>query len=475
LEVLAKNAVRYIDEKLDQIVAIADTIWEYAELCLHENKSAAILVENLLAEGFKVETGAGGIPSAIVAEWGSGKPVIGILAEYDALTNCSNKAVPFREPVVHDGPGHGCGHNLIGAASYAAAIGLKKEMEVQGVKGTVRFYGCPAEEGGAGKAFMARDGAFKDCDIALAYHPATINRVKWGSTLASDDTNFTFYGRSAHAAADPHNGRSALDAMQLMNIGMEFLREHMLPQTRIHYTITMGGGQPNVVPPEAQVWVRVRAADRDMLEDLWKRVVKCAEGAALMTETTVKVDRFKCIYNVLPNSVVAEVADECLHRVGPPKFAPQDYDFAAEISKSIDPAQKRTTLRRDGIPREWWDKYLLETVLPHPVAEPEPRGSDDAGDVSHCCPYGGVTTASLVMGTPGHSWQFTAQAGMGIGHAGMIAGAKALAETGYVLMTRPDLVEKAWAEFRERTGGREYRCAMSPDQKPAFHMYATKP
>ncbi len=473
MEALAKNAIRYIDQKRDQIVAISDKIWEYAELCLHENKSAAVLVENLRAEGFKVETGAGGIPSAIVAEWGSGKPVIGFLAEYDALTNCSQKAVPVQDPVVRDGPGHGCGHNLIGAASFGAAIGLKKEMETKGVKGTIRFYGCPAEEGGAGKAFMARDGVFKDCDIALAYHGASVNRVKFGSTLASDDTTFTFYGRSSHASGDPYNGRSALDALQLMNMGIEFLREHMPPRTRIHYTITKGGGQPNVVPPEAQGWVRVRAWNRDVLDALWERVCLCAKGAAMATETRVEIDRFKCIYSILPNYAVAAVVDEALQRVGPPTFTAKDREFAAEISKSIPKSVKEASMRRSDVPEEWWDKDLLEAVLPCPKTEPEPAGSDDAGDTSHCCPYGGVTMASNALGTPGHSWQFTSQAGMGIGHAGLIAGAKVLAEAAYAFMTNPELVEKAQAEFRKRMGGREYRSAM-PDAKPAFHMYETK-
>ena len=426
----------------------------------------------LKAAGFRVETGAGGMPTAIVAEWGSGKPVIGFLGEYDALSNVSQKPVPTRDPVIHDGPGHGCGHNLLGAAAYGAAIALKQQLAADGLSGTVRFYGCPAEENLSGKAFMARDGVFDDCDIALTWHPSAINRVRTGSSLANNAAYFTFFGRAAHAAGDPYNGRSALDAVQLMNMGAEFLREHMPPRSRLHYVITNGGGQPNVVPPEAQVWYLVRGARRDAVDELWERVIKCAAGAAEMTETTYELELIKAIYNVLPNRALEDVLEEAFKRVGPPRFTEADYQFAAEISKSVPAKQKENALRVGQVPEEWWEKHLNDQVLDRPGVEDEPRGSTDVGDVSWCCPTAQFGTACQAMGTPGHSWQYTAQAGMGIGHAGMLAAAKVLAEAGYVLMTDPDAVERAKQEFARRTEGRRYKCAMPPEQKPAFHVFA---
>jgi aminobenzoyl-glutamate utilization protein B len=421
-----------------------------------------------------VTTGAGGMPTAIVAEWGSGKPVIGFLAEYDALSNVSQKPVPDRDPVIPNGPGHGCGHNLLGAAALGAAIGLKHEMEQQGMAGTVRFYGCPAEENLSGKAFMARDGVFGDCDAALTWHPAAINRVRTGSSLANNAAYFTFYGRAAHAAGDPYNGRSALDAVQLMNMGVEFLREHMPPKSRAHYVITNGGGQPNVVPPEAQVWYLVRAARRDAVDDLWERIIKCANGAAEMTETTYRMELLKAIYNVLNNRVLEDVLDESFKRVGAPRFSAEDVAFAEAISKSVPAKQKENALREGQVPEEWWDKHLNDEVLERPTAEEEPRGSTDVGDVSWCCPTAQIATACQAMGTPGHSWQYTAQAGMSIGHKGMLTAAKVLAEAGYVLMTSPDTLAKARAEFEKRTEGKAYKCAMPPEQKPAFHVFAKK-
>ena len=443
-------------------------------MALHEDKSAAVLVAALQAEGFKVTTGAGGMPTAIVAEWGQGKPVIGFLAEYDALSNVSQKPVPTRDPVIPNGPGHGCGHNLLGTAAYGAAIALKKQLEAEGLTGTVRFYGCPAEENLSGKAFMARDGVFDDCDIALTWHPGAVNRVRGGSSLANNAAYFTFYGRAAHAAGDPYNGRSALDAVQLMNMGVEFLREHMPPRSRMHYVITNGGGQPNVVPPEAQVWYLVRAARRDAVDDLWERVIKCANGAAEMTETTYKIELLKAIYNVLQNRVLEDVLEGAFKRVGPPDFQAGDYQFAEEISKSVPAKQKEGALREAQVPEEWWDKWLNDEVLDRPPVEDEPRGSTDVGDVSWCCPTAQFSAACQALGTPGHSWQYAAQAGMGIGHAGMLTAAKVLAEAGYVLMTNPDLVAKAKVEFDKRTEGRRYKCAMPAEQKPAFHVFAKK-
>lgn len=470
----ASTAIKFIDQHRQYLTDISDRIWSYAELALHENKSAQLLAEELRAHGFEVEMGSGGMPSAIVAQWGHGKPVIGFLGEYDALANVSQQPVAVRQPVVANGPGHGCGHNLLGTASFGAAIALKEELAARKLPGTVRYHGCPAEESFSGKSFMARDGAFADLDIALTWHGSSLNRVNTGSSLANNAAYFTFYGRSAHAAADPFNGRSALDAVQLMNMGVEFLREHMPPRTRMHYVITNGGGQPNVVPPEAQVWYLVRAAQRDAVDELWARVIKCADGAAEMTETNYKMEFLGAIYDVLPNRALEDVLEAAFKRVGPPQFTPADYEFAAEISKTFNQEQKVTGLRENHVPEEWWDKVINDQILDRPAVQDEPKGSTDVGDVSWCCPTAQFGTACEALGTPGHSWQLTAQSGMSIGHAGMVAAAKVLAEAGLELMTNPAAVEAAKAEFAKRTGGRPYKSAVPADEKPPFHVFAAK-
>jgi aminobenzoyl-glutamate utilization protein B len=470
--VKADNGIRYIDEKRDLMVGVSDKIWAFAEVALHEEKSAAVLAKALAGEGFTVEMGVGGMPSAFVATWGDGQPVVGFLGEYDALAGVSQKASPVREELVPGAAGHGCGHNLLGAGALGAAIGLKREMELRKLPGTVKYFGCPAEENLSGKAFMARDGVFDDCDACLTWHPGQVNRVRTGSSLANNAANFTFFGRSAHAAGDPHNGRSALDAVQLMNLGVEFLREHMPPRTRAHYVITNGGGQPNVVPPVATVWYLVRAAERVAVDELWERIIKCANGAAEMTETRYEMELLKAIYNVLNNPALEDVLDEAFQRVGPPAFGPAERDFAKEISKSITPRQKESSLRQGQVPEELWDKELCDIVLPRPAQIEEPRGSTDVGDVSWCAPTAQIGAATSVFGTPGHSWQNCAQAGMSIGHAGMLTAAKVLAEAGYMLMTEPDRLAKAKADFVKLTGGRKYKSAMPPGQKPAFHQFA---
>jgi aminobenzoyl-glutamate utilization protein B len=474
LEVKAKTALRYIDQKRDEIIGLSDRIWELAELALHEDRSAELLTAALRQEGFSVETGQGGMPTAFVATWGSGRPVIGFLGEYDALAGISQKAVTHREPLDPGAGGHGCGHNLLGAGVYGAVVGLKREMEARGLAGTIKYYGCPAEENLSGKAFMAREGVFDCCDACLTWHPTDLNRVWSFSFLANNAANFTFYGRSAHAAGDPHNGRSALDAVQLMNLGVEFLREHMPTRARVHYVITNGGGQPNVVPPEAKVWYLVRSPRREEVDDLWARVVKCANGAAEMTETRYEIEMIKAIWNVLSNSTLEDVLEESLKRVGPPVFGPAEQAFAAEIGKTIPQAQKQAYMRMSGAPEDMWGKNLNDTVLLRTRLSEEMSGSTDVGDVSWCCPTAQFGTACAAMATPGHSWQLTAQSGMGIGHGGMITAAKVLAEAGLVLLTEPDTLQKVKSEFAKQTGGRAYKCAMPPDHKPAFHQFGTK-
>lgn len=478
----ATTALRWIDDHRDALIAMADDIWGYAELALHEERSAARLAEALRAEGFRVETGAGGMPTAFVAERGSGRPgvsgrpVIGFLGEYDALGGVSQKVSPVREPVVEGGAGHGCGHNLLGVGALAAAVALTRELAARKLPGTVRFYGCPAEENLSGKAFMARDGVFDDCDACLTWHPGALNRVSTNSSLANNAANITFRGHSAHAAGDPFNGRSALDAVQLMNMGVEFLREHMPPKARVHYVITNGGNQPNVVPAIARVWYLVRAPERDQVDELYQRVLDCAEGAAKMTGTTYEVELLKAIWNVLNNRTLEDVLDEALRRVGPPAFTAADLEFARRITESFRPDQKASYLSRQELSPEdlktLRGQVLNDTIIARPTTLKDPSGSTDVGDVSWCAPTAQFGVACQAVATPGHSWQYAAQAGMGIGHAGLLTAAKVLAEAGFELMTNPEALAKARAEFQELTGGRQYRSAMPPGQEPAFHQFA---
>lgn len=474
----ANTAHAYIDSKHDLICQVSDRIWELAELGLHEERSAELLAEELAEEGFEVRLGAGGMPSGLEATWGSGRPVIGFLGEYDALPGISQKPLPVREPLKPGGAGHGCGHNLLGAGAFAAVIGLKREMEARGLAGTIKYFGCPAEENFGGKAFMAREGLFAACDACLTWHPGTLNTVRSAASLAVTSMNVKFRGRAAHAAGDPYNGRSALDAAQLMNLGVEFLREHMPPRGRIHYVITNGGGQPNVVPPEAVTWYYVRAPRRDECDELYERVLRCASGAATMTETECEIELLDAIYELLPNRTLEGLLREALERVGAPAFGEGEVAFGEELAKTFRPGAKEESLRDvfqgEPVPEDLLRQVINHTVVTSPEDRSEPRGSTDVGDVSWCCPTSQFSTACCALGTPGHSWQYVAQSGMGIGHAGMLQAGKVLAEAGLELLTNPELLRRAQAEFAERTGGKAYKCAMPDDFEPPFHQLAGK-
>lgn len=474
----AAIAGEYIEQRADLIKRVSDRIWSLAEVGLHEERSAECLAEALRAQGFEVRLGAGGMPSGLEATWGQGRPVIGFLGEYDALPGLSQRASPVREELSPGAAGHGCGHNLLGAGALGAVIGLKREMEAGRLAGTIKYFGCPAEENFGGKAHMAREGLFSVCDACLTWHPGPLNIVRNAGSLAVDSMNVTFHGRTAHAAGDPHNGRSALDAVQLMNLGVEFLREHMPPRARVHYVITSGGGQPNVVPASATVWYYVRAPQREMVDELYQRVLRCARGAAEMTETECRIELLDAIWELLPNTALEKVLAECMARVGPPRFGEAEREFARKISESFRPGQKETFLAAafEGatVPEELYAQLLNDTVLPRTEVAPPPRGSTDVGDTSWCCPTAQFGMACSAIGTPGHSWQFAAQSGMGIGHAGMLQAAKVLAEAGLVLMTEPATLAAARQEFDKRTGGKPYKCAMPDDFKPPFHQLANK-
>jgi aminobenzoyl-glutamate utilization protein B len=471
----ANKGFAWIEDHSQELIKISDDIWSYAELGLHENKSAKAQVDYLIRNGFEVETGVGGMPTAFVASWGSGKPVIGFLGEYDALPGVSQKVSPVKEEVTPGGCGHGCGHNLLGVAAMGAAIALKEELSLRGLPGTVKYFGCPAEENFSGKAFMARDGVFDDLDVCLTWHPGAMNIVRGGSSLAVNSMNVAFHGITSHAGGAPHLGRSALDAVELMNVGVNYLREHVIEKARIHYVITNGGLQPNVVPGEAKVWYYVRAPKREQVEEIYERVLKCAKGAAIMTDTTYDVELLEGIYEVLPNKVLDEVLVDAMAVAGPPVFTDEDQAFAREIAETFPPGQSQAFMQDETLPDEMKEKLegklLNDTVLGRPPIAPEMRGSTDVGDVSWCVPTSQFSTACVALGTPGHSWQYTAQSGMHIGHAGMIAAARTLVQAGLRLATDPETIQKAKVEHSKRLGGKRYKSPLSPDMKPPFHQF----
>jgi aminobenzoyl-glutamate utilization protein B len=458
-----QNGLLWIDKKTPELNALSKEIWDYAEVGLREEKSAAALTNYLEKEGFTVQKGVGNMPTAFVASFGAGKPIIGFLGEYDSLPGVSQKTIPTREEVVLGGPGHGCGHNLLGVGALGSAVALKKEVESGRLKGTVRFYGCPAEETVTGKTFMAKARVFNDLDAAITWHPWVYNGV-WGSRhLAMNSVRFAFHGRTAHAAAAPHMGISALDAVELMNVGVNFLREHIIQEARIHYVITNGGGQPNVVPSLAEVWYYVRAPHRYQVEEIYLRVLKIAEGAALMTGARLEVLFQVGSYDYLPNRVISEVLLESFRRVGAPKFSKEDFAFAGAIEQSFGPNHKLSVLTSINIPAEYAELTLHQEVAPifdwgKPLA-----GSTDVGDVSWIIPTAQLTGAAWVMGTAAHSWQATAASGMGIGQKAMIAAAKAMALAGYELIMKPDLLRKAKEGFIKDTGGKPYVSPLPPE------------
>jgi aminobenzoyl-glutamate utilization protein B len=460
---MMQTGLQWIEHNTPDLVTLAQAAWEHAEVSLQERKSAAEQAAYLKQEGFNVQLGLAGMPTALAATFGDGKPVIGFLGEYDALPGVSQTAKPHQEPLVAGGPGHGCGHNLLGVGSLAAAVALKREMQASGIKGTVRYYGCPAEETVIGKVFMAKHGVFNDLDAAITWHPSSLNVATMSSCLANNSARFAFYGRTAHAAGDPHMGISALDAVELMDVGVNYLREHVIQEARLHYVITHGGGQPNVVPAFAEVWYFVRAPHRRDVEEIYQRVVKIAEGAALMTGARLEIKFQTGVYEYLANPVVTDLMQECLQTVGAPVFTAEEKAFALEMEKSFAPGQRESLMRNGEVPEEYWDVSLHEGVAPIFDKGKVMKGSTDVGDVSWIAPTGQLGTACHVNGSTGHSWMITACSGMSIGHKGMLVAAKAMALAGYRLMTEPALLAQANAAFIKDTGGKPYVSPLPPD------------
>lgn len=427
-----------IDAKRDHYIQVAQQIWQLAEVGYHETRSSALLQDELRAAGFTVRAGVAGIPTAFVAEFGRGAPVIGILAEFDALPGLAQEAKPERAAIAGKPAGHACGHHLFGTASTAAAIAVKDWLQASGRTGTIRLYGTPAEEGGGGKIYMVRAGLFRDADVVLDWHAGAANNASPGPSLANKSGKFRFHGVSAHAAGAPWRGRSALDAVEAMNHMVDMLREHVPDGTRIHYVITDGGKAPNVVPDFAEAYYYVRHQDARQVNEIWERIVKAAEGAALGTETKMEQEVVNGVYALLPNETLARAVDANLRAVGGVRYTAEERAFAEKI---------RTTLGDDLPPIE-----QAETVLPFTPRTVATGGSTDVGDVSWVVPNGRFYGATWVPGTPSHSWQAVAAGGMSIGHKGMLNAAKTLAFTAYDLFTNPALVQRARAEFDGKRG-----------------------
>jgi aminobenzoyl-glutamate utilization protein B len=429
------------------------------------------LADELRKAGFDIEMGVAGMPTAFVATWGSSKPAIGIMGEYDALAGLSQKTVPWKEPLKEGAPGHGCGHNIHGSSGMAGAIAAKVAMEDRGIRGTIKFFGTPAEETAGGKVYMVRDGIFDGLDAVLSHHAASMNTGGYSGTNAENDVKFHFYGIASHAAGSPEQGRSALDAVELADIGVNYLREHVVQEARIHYVVTSGGEQPNVVPAYASSWYYIRAPERDQVEHIYDRVLRIAKGAAMMTETTLKVEFAGGLYNMILNRTLNDLIISNMREIGSPAYDEEEEKFAREISKTIGPDAKREWLAKSK--RPGWERLIdvqLDRTIPD-TWETWMAGSTDVSDVSWQVPTMEFTTASFVLGSPGHSWQNVAQAGMGIGHKSLIFAAKTISTSVIDLMTKPDLVNKAKDEFTQRLGGRIYKSPLPPEMKPALEMW----
>ena len=432
---------------------VARTIWEYAEVGYQETKSSALLQEELTEAGFKVEAGVAGIPTAFVASAGSGKPVIGILAEYDALPGINQDAVPERKPIAGKGAGHACGHHLFGTASVSAGIALADWLKKSGTPGTIRVYGTPAEEGGSGKVYMVRAGLFNDVDAVMHWHASDVNFAGIDKALANKSAKFRFRGISAHASGAPDKGRSALDGVEAMDYMANLMREHIPSEARMHYVITSGGSAPNVVPDFAEVYYYVRHSDSKVVESIFDRLVKISEGAALGTGTTVDHEIIGGTHNLLANDALARVMNAKLNEVGGFDYTPEEQAFAEKIyatlmSPSVELASHENV--------QAWD------------FERPGLGSTDVGDVSWTVPTVGLRTATWVPGTSAHSWQATAAGGMSIGYKGMNVASQTLALTGRELFTSPDILAKARAEFAERRGTDFRYRALLGDRTPAL-------
>ena len=458
----------YVDNHSDDFVGLSDRVFDVPETLYNEYKSVAEHTAMLDKQGFRITENAAGIPTAVLGEAGEEGPVIAILGEFDALPYLSQEpGVAEPKPLESGGNGHGCGHNLLGSAALLAATAVKDWLAESGVKARVRYYGCPAEEGGAAKAFMVRDGLFDDVDLAISWHPATFTSVNKANSLANTRIDFTFHGKAAHAAGAPELGRSALDAVELMNVGVNYMREHMPDDARVHYAyLDAGGVAPNVVQHRATVRQLVRARDLPGMRSLLKRVEKIAEGAALMTETTVESKVFTGVSNLLGNRPLEEAMQVELDHMGPVEFDDNDRAFAREIQKTLTNEDIAVSFRRCGMPPPDKGLELCDFVAPLDLPGDGGEGSTDVGDTSWAVPTVQARVATCAVGTPFHTWQTVAQGKTPAAHKGMIYAAKAMAATAKRAIEDKSLREAAWAEHRAQLQNTPYQSPLPEGVKP---------
>jgi aminobenzoyl-glutamate utilization protein B len=429
--------LRHIDEHSSSYEETAMQIWAYAEVGYQEHKSSALLQKTLRDAGFRVTTGVAGMPTSFIAEYGSDKPIIGILGEFDALPGLSQKAIPQEQAIVAGEPGHACGHHLFGVGSAAAAIAVANWLDKTNTKGTIRYYGTPAEEGGGGKTYFVKTGLFEDVDAVLHWHPSNGNSADAASSLSNMSAKFRFYGIAAHAAGAPQFGRSALDGVESMNFMVNMMREHIPTESRIHYIITRGGDAPNVVPSFAEVFYYCRHPEMQMVKKNFEWIVKAAEGAALGTQTRMEYEVIHGLYNVQPNETLSKIMYKNLNIVGGYTYTPEERVFAEKIQKTLVAPSNLENSRM---------------VTPFRIEEKGTGGSTDVGDVSWVVPTAGLRTATWVPGTSAHSWQAVAAGGTSIGTKGMIVAAKTMALTALDLFTDPSIMTAAWEELHRRRG-----------------------
>ena len=445
------KAVESIDNQSGQLIELSDQIWAFAETALREYRSAALLADYAEAQGFEVTRGVAGLPTAFTARFGSGKPVIGIMGEYDALPGISQKALAVKQPLKAGAAGHGCGHNLFGAASLGAAVAIKRLIEDGSFEGTVVFFGTPAEESVGGKVYMVREGLFDDVDIALAWHPSNKTSADTGSTQSMAEIRIAYEGRAAHAAYDPWNGRSAVDAIEMTTFAINQMREHVKPTVRMHYVITGGGDVPNVIPEHASLWLWLRDSTHDGVSGLIERAKKIVEGVAIATETSGEFKVNAGSYELLPNMVGARLIQANFERLGPMQFDENELEFAREI-------QKATGKPEVGM-------HTTPEPLDENPGEPE-GGSTDVADVSWVVPTLHLSVATAPAETPWHAWPVVATGGMSIGHKGMLYAAKSLATTMVDLYQDADTRAAIRAEWLEDKGERIYTSFLADGKPP---------
>src|SRR5579859_1109055 len=464
---------RLVDAKKEDFEALSDRVWGMPELCYGEFQSCAEHTAMLEKHGFRVTKDVAGIPTAVMGEAGEDGPVIAILGEFDALPGLSQEAgIAEPKPLPGAGFGHGCGHNLLGSASMLAAAAVKDYLEAHGIKGRVRYYGCPAEEGGAAKGFMARAGVFSDVDVAISWHPAGFSGVNEAISLANTRIDFTFHGRASHAAAAPHLGRSALDAVELMNVGVNYMREHMPSDARVHYALLDAGGiAPNVVQAHARVRYSIRARDLPGMNELVERVHKIAQGAALMTETKVEMKIISAVSNVLHNTPLEEALQRIMEDLGPPHFDDADKEFAARIQATLTEKDIASVYHTIGM--EPTDRPLADFIVPLDAKRNPLTGSTDVGDVSWVVPTAQVHGPTIAIGTPLHTWQVVAQGKSPHAHKAMVQVAKAMAALGVKALTEPGLIAAAKADLKKRTARTPYVNPLPPSVSPPLDMSLT--